>query len=297
MNRQAGEQMFKDAWGKTKYYEINKVHEEGQARPEISSPRGCARCSAPLSEQDLIQNYRVCPHCGYHYPLGAWERISLLADEETFREFDIDMVTYNRLGFPDYDAKLERARAESGLPEALVTGTAYVDGHHVVMGVMDSHFMMASMGAVVGEKICQAADRAIELNWPLIMVVASGGARMQEGMISLLQMAKTSAVIQRLHQAGVLYISLLTDPTTGGVLASFASLADLIIAEPGALIGFAGPRVIEQTMKHKLPENFQRAEFLLQHGMLDLVVERSRLKETLSLLLKMHGGKHDTTQV
>ncbi|HWP96773.1 MAG TPA: acetyl-CoA carboxylase, carboxyltransferase subunit beta [Syntrophomonadaceae bacterium] len=288
--------MLKDVL-KTKYHEINIVHEEGKPRQEISSPRICSKCSAPLSEQELIQNYRVCHHCGHHYTLGAWERISLLADEETFREFDSDQVSFNRLDFPEYDAKLERARQESGLPEALVTGTAYIDGYQVVLGVMDSRFMMASMGAVVGEKICRAADRAVELKWPLIIVVASGGARMQEGMVSLLQMAKTSAVIQRLHQAGILYISILTNPTTGGVLASFASLADLMIAEPGALVGFAGPRVIEQTIKHKLPENFQRSEFLLQHGMLDLVVERSRLKEKLSLLLKMHGGKYDTTQV
>lgn len=286
--------MFKNTLGKTKYHPVtNVIREEPRTGRELAGPKICPSCSAPLSEQDLLHTYRVCPRCGHHMPLGAWERISLLADEETFREFNQAYSSRNCLQFPDYDEKLERARRESNLLEALVTGTAYINGHQVVLGVMDSRFMMASMGAVVGDKVCMAAEKAMELKWPLIMVVASGGARMQEGMISLMQMAKTSAVMERLHEAGVLYISVLTNPTTGGVLASFASLADIIIAEPKALIGFTGPRVIEQTIKHRLPENFQKAEFLLQHGMLDLVCERAKLKETLAQLLRMHGGSHD----
>lgn len=286
--------MFKNSIGKTKYHEVsNFIREDYEKGRESASSKTCPSCKAPLAEQELIQNYRVCPKCQHHLPLGAWERISLLADEETFREFNEDLSSYNRLQFPDYDEKLERARRESGLSEAIVTGTAYIQGYQVVLGVMDSRFMMSSMGAVVGEKVCLAAERAMELKWPLIMVVSSGGARMQEGMISLMQMAKTSAAIERLHQAGVLYVSLLTNPTTGGVLASFASLADIIMAEPRALIGFTGPRVIEQTIKHRLPDNFQKAEFLLQHGMLDLVVDRATLKATLAQVLRMHGGRND----
>ncbi len=286
--------MFKNTLGKTKYHAVSNVtREEARTGRELAGPKACPSCSVPLSEQDLVQSYRVCPRCGHHMPLGAWERISLLVDEETFREFNEGYTSENRLQFPEYDDKLERAQRESNLSEAIVTGTAYIEGYQVVLGIMDSRFMMASMGAVVGDKVCQAAERAMELKWPLIMVVASGGARMQEGMISLMQMAKTSATIQRLHKAGILYMSVLTNPTTGGVLASFASLADIIIAEPRALIGFTGPRVIEQTIKHRLPENFQKAEFLLQHGMLDLVCERSKLKETLAQLLRIHGGSHD----
>lgn len=286
--------MFNSSIGKTKYHEVsNFARGASEKGRESVSPKICPSCKAPLAEQELIQNYRVCPRCQHHLSLGAWERISLLADEETFREFNGELSSYNRLQFPDYDEKLERARRESGLSEAIVTGTAYIEGHQVVLGVMDSRFMMSSMGAVVGEKVCLAAERAMELKWPLIMVVSSGGARMQEGMVSLMQMAKTSAAIERLHQAGVLYISILTNPTTGGVLASFASLADIIMAEPRALIGFTGPRVIEQTIKHRLPDNFQKAEFLLQHGMLDLVVDRARLKETLAQVLRMHGGRYD----
>lgn len=286
--------MFSNSIGKTKYHEVsNFIREDYEKGRELASPRTCPSCKAPLAEQDLIQNYRVCTKCQHHLPLGAWERISLLADEETFREFNGSMASYNSLQFPDYDEKLERAQRESGLSEAIVTGTAYIEGYQVVLGVMDSRFMMSSMGAVVGEKVCLAAERAMELKWPLVMVVASGGARMQEGMVSLMQMAKTSAAIERLHRANVLFVSILTNPTTGGVLASFASLADIVMAEPRALIGFTGPRVIEQTIKHRLPDNFQKAEFLLQHGMLDLVVDRARLKETLASVLRMHGGRND----
>jgi len=233
----------------------------------------------------------VCPECGYHFPLGAWERISLITDEDSFVEFDAGVSSTDPLKFPGYDAKLIQSQELSGLNEAVVTGRASIKGVETVLGVMDSRFMMGSMGSVVGEKIARAFEAARKCRLPVVMFTASGGARMQEGMLSLLQMAKTSAAVKRFSNEGLLYISVLTHPTTRGVTASFATLADIIIAEPGATVGFAGARVIEQTIRQKLPSGFQKSEFLLEHGMVDLVVPRSELKDILHRLLKLHQGR------
>lgn len=219
--------------------------------------------------------------------LTAWERLNLLLDENSFEEYDRDLVTKNLLDFPGYEEKLKEAY-KTGLSEAVIIGRGTIEGNEVIIGVLDSAFMMGSMGAVVGEKICRAVDKAIELQVPLILCNSSGGARIQEGMYSLIQMARTSAMLSKLNEQGLLYISILTHPTTGGVCASFASLGDVIIAEPGSLIGFTGPRVIKSTLGSSLPEKFQTAEFLLEHGMIDLVVEREELREVLANLLSLH---------
>ncbi len=287
--------MFKDSFSKKKFVSIKPEVDSTKPLPQsvtdkLPGQKPCPGCSAFLSELELIKNYKVCPRCGYHYSITAWERIQLMVDEDSFDQFELGLSSSNRLDFPGYDEKLTNARQQSGSNEAILTGYASIGGNKVVLGVMESRFMMASMGAVVGEKICRAVDRAMDSGYPLIICSCSGGARMQEGMISLMQMAKTSAVLERFHKAGHLYISILTDPTTGGVSASFASLADIIIAEPGALIGFTGPRVIKQTIGQRLPENFQRSEFLLEHGMIDMVLPRLQLGSTLARLLKLHQG-------
>ncbi|MGI5912508.1 MAG: acetyl-CoA carboxylase, carboxyltransferase subunit beta [Syntrophomonadaceae bacterium] len=257
-------------------------------KPQVESWT-CPTCGEYLPTSLLSNHKGVCPKCKHNLTLGAYERIELLTDPQSFRELDADLVGDNILDFPGYDEKLDQARQNSGLAEAVVTGTASLGGYQIVLAVMDSNFMMGSMGVIVGEKICRAVDKAIELEWPLIIFSTSGGARMQEGIFSLMQMAKTSAALERLREKGLLYISVLTNPTTGGVLASFASLGDIIIAEPGALLGFTGPRVITQTIGERLPDNFQRAGFLMEHGMLDMVVERSAMRDTLILLLKLHN--------
>ncbi|MGB9825848.1 MAG: acetyl-CoA carboxylase, carboxyltransferase subunit beta, partial [Desulfofundulus sp.] len=226
----------------------------------------CPRCQEIQFTGELGKHLKVCTRCGYHFRLTAQERIKITIDEGTFTEWDRDMMPVNPFGDIEYDEKLARACRETGLNEAVVTGEGDIDGHRVVIAVMDTRFMMASMGTVVGEKITRAIDGARERNLPLVIFAASGGARMQEGVLSLMQMARTCAALSSFSEAGLLYISVLTDPTTGGVSASFAFLGDIILAEPGALIGFAGPRVIEQTIRQKLPEGFQRAEFLRQHG-------------------------------
>jgi acetyl-CoA carboxylase carboxyl transferase beta subunit len=236
------------------------------------------------------QRYRVCGNCRYHFQLTAVERIDLLADPESFKATTPTLVSVDPLVFTDrvsYRDRLERARRETGLNEAVVTGTARINGRDCVLAVFDFNFMGGSMGSVVGDKVALAMEMAIERRHPFIGVVASGGARMQEGMLSLVQMGKTAATAMRLHQAGVPSITVLTNPTTGGVYASFASQGDFLFAEPGALIGFAGPRVIEQTIRQKLPEGFQRAEYLLDHGMVDVIVDRSKMKGQLSSILKM----------
>jgi len=254
----------------------------------------CPACSVWLSEAEKIQNNDFCPRCGHHFTVGALERIYGVCDENSFSEWDVGLSSLNPLDFPDYAEKLAIAREETILMEAVVTGSAAIGGHKIVIGAMDGRFMMGSMGSVVGEKICRAMERAAENSVPFIIFCCSGGARMQEGMLSLMQMAKTSAAVGRLHAAGSLYVSILTHPTTGGVTASFASLADVIIGEPGALIGFTGPRVIEQTTGQKLPPGFQRAEFLQQHGMLDLIQSRLEMRSLLVRLLNLHqGGSHD----
>ena len=248
----------------------------------------CPKCKAILLTGDLIENGRVCPKCGYHFRMNARQRIGLIADEDTFEERDAQMSSSNLIGFPNYDKKLWHAKLESGESEAVVCGTAAVGGNPCCLFVMEPYFMMGSMGTVVGEKVTRIFEYAAQNSLPVIGYTVSGGARMQEGILSLMQMAKTSAAVKRHGDAGNLYVSVLTDPTTGGVTASFAMEADLILAEPGALIGFAGPRVIEQTMRQKLPPNFQRAEFLLEKGFVDEIVPRNSQKDYLSRLLSMH---------
>lgn len=282
--------MFNTFINKKKYYEIPVEGERKKQAAPLPGYIKCPICTRNSLQQDLEKVFKICPHCGYHYPMGAWERVALVVDDHTFEEINPHLRSINILDFPQYDEKLLSAQEETGLCEAVLTGFATVGGERAVIGVMEPRFMMASMGSVVGEKVTRAIETAIEKQLPLVICVASGGARMQEGMIALMQMAKTSAAVQRLHEAGGLFVAVLTHPTTGGAYASFASLADIVIAEPGALIGFAGPRVIEQTIKQQLPEGFQRAEFLLEHGMLDMVVDRNELKATISTILKLHPG-------
>lgn len=250
----------------------------------------CPTCSALISETEILKNNDFCPRCAHHFAVTARERIYSLCDEGTFEEWDADLASGNPLTFPDYENKLEKSREETHLPEAIITGKGSIGGMQCVIGAMEPRFMMGSMGSVVGEKICRAIEGAIERSLPVILSCCSGGARMQEGMLSLMQMAKTSAAVGRLNQAGLLYISILTHPTTGGVTASFASLADIIIGEPGALIGFTGPRVIEQTTGQKLPSGFQRSEYLLQHGMIDIIQPRLEMRSLLIRLLTVHQG-------
>ncbi len=253
----------------------------------------CPRCDGDSDRRQVAQALYVCPRCGHHLPLGAYYRLSTILDPGSFRELNGKLSAADPLKFPGYREKLDAARRKTGLQEAVVTAVGTVDGRRCVVGVMDSRFLMGSMSAAVGEKITLAIEYAAKNKLPLILFSASGGARMQEGILSLMQMAKTSAALARFSQKGLLFISVLTDPTTGGVTASFASLGDVILAEPGALIGFAGPRVIQQTIGETLPEGFQRAEYQDEHGFVDAVVPRSELRETLSRLLRLHerGGK------
>ncbi|MGI6365047.1 MAG: acetyl-CoA carboxylase, carboxyltransferase subunit beta [Bacillota bacterium] len=262
------------------------------ARPNIPKDIAskCKRCNTIHIKQELEKNLLVCPKCGYHFPLTAWQRISYTIDEGSFREINAGLTPVNPLDFPGYEEKLKKASQASGLAEAVVTGKGRIHGQEAYVGVLAPEFMLGSMGSVVGEKLARMLDRAGEERVPAIIFSASGGARMQESIFSLFQMAKTCAALSRLHQRGVLYISVLTDPTTGGVSASFATLGDINIGEPGALIGFAGPRVIQQTIGQTLPAGFQKAEFLLEHGLLDMVVERKEMKATLARLLRFHQG-------
>ena len=261
-----------------------------QTQPNI--PNGlwvkCTGCGEIIYNKDLCRNDKVCPNCGYHYRMSAQERLELIMDTGTFKEINSRLTAGNPLDFAGYEEKLNSNREKTKLPEAVVTGYGKIHGLDTVVAVMDSNFMMGSMGSAVGEKITRAFEYATAKKLPIIVFTASGGARMQEGIFSLMQMAKTSAAVARHDKAGGFYISVLTDPTTGGVTASFAMLGDIILAEPGALIGFAGKRVSEQTIGQKLPEGFQTAEFLLEHGFLDKIVPRPQLKQTLSRLLKMH---------
>ena len=253
----------------------------------------CDNCKEILYKEDLHKNLSVCPNCGKHFRLSARRRIKQIADEGTFKEIGGDILTKDSLHFEGYMKKVETLREKTKIDEAVKCGTCEIEGQKAVLGVMDGNFLMGSMGSAVGERITTAVETAIKKKLPLVMFCVSGGARMQEGIVSLMQMAKTSAAIAKLNEAGLLYISVFTDPTTGGVTASFASLGDIILAEPKALIGFAGPRVIEQTIKQKLPEGFQRSEFLLEHGFIDKIVERKDMKETLAKLIRLHtkGGK------
>lgn len=249
----------------------------------------CPRCQSTVSPDIYEELHRVCPKCNYHGRLTARERISITVDKNSFVEYDADMMSCNPIDYPDYDEKQAEMREKTGMKDAVITGEATIKGSPAVIGVMDSHFMMASMGSVVGEKITRAFERAQEKNLPVILFTASGGARMQEGIVSLMQMAKTSGAVKLFSDNGGLYITVLTDPTTGGVTASFASLGDIIIAEPKVLVGFAGRRVIEGTIKQRLPDDFQLAEFMQEKGFVDMIVDRRRMRSTLSHLLKLHG--------
>ncbi len=249
----------------------------------------CQGCGEILYGEKLAQNLQVCPTCGHHFRITAERYVEILLDEGSFEEIDRDLASADPLGFQDlkpYKDRLEAAESKVGRKEAVLSGTGTVEGMGVTLAVMDFRFVGGSMGSVVGEKIARAGRAALVRREPLVVVSASGGARMQEGIYSLMQMAKTSAVLARLHEAGLPYIAVLTDPTTGGVTASHAMLGDVNLAEPGALIGFAGPRVIEETIRQELPEGFQRSEFLLQHGMIDRVVDRRELKATVATLLR-----------
>lgn len=250
----------------------------------------CDSCKEILYKEDVKNNLSVCPNCGKHFRVSANRRIKQIIDEGTFVETNLEMKTSDPLNFPGYVDKIKVLQEKTKIREAVRTGFGEINGEKVVIAAMDANFLMGSMGSVVGEKITCAIEDAIEYRLPLIMFCVSGGARMQEGIISLMQMAKTSAALAKLDKEGLLYISILTDPTTGGVTASFAMLGDIILAEPDALIGFAGPRVIEQTINQKLPEGFQKSEFLLEHGFIDKIVERRDMKETLYKILKLHKG-------
>jgi len=248
----------------------------------------CNHCREIVYRKEVDRNNKVCPKCDYHFPISVMERIALLVDLGTFKEWDAQLEAQDPLTFHDTKSYKDRVKAQqekTGRKDALMIGEGLVEGRPVVFCVFDFSFMGGSMGSVVGEKFCRAIDRALEKKLPVVLVTASGGARMQEGILSLMQMAKTSTAVAKLGEAKLPFISILADPTFGGVTASIAMLGDVIIAEPKALIGFAGPRVIEQTIKQQLPDQFQRAEFLLEHGMIDMIVERKQLKETLSTLV------------
>lgn len=261
---------------------------KGIEKAEPLAKRTCPRCKVQSSNEVLKRTMSICPECGAYLRLHVKRRISLIADIRSFKEWDSDFLMANPLDFEGYEEKIMSLHASCNLKEAVITGECSIDGSPAAVAVMDSRFMMASMGHVVGEKITKAVERATQMRLPMIIFCCSGGARMQEGIISLMQMAKTSAAIKKHSDAGLLYVSVLTEPTTGGVTASFAMLGDIILAEPGALIGFAGPRVIEQTIGEKLPEGFQRAEFQVEHGFVDAIVKREELKATLASILKLH---------
>ena len=272
--------------------------ENRQYKPEVPEGlmRKCNQCGKAIIAEEAEAGYYICPKCGGYFHVPAYTRLEMILDENSFEEWDAQMPVSNPMEYRGYPEKLEALKAKTGLNEAVVTGKGRINGSETVIGVCDGRFLMASMGENVGEKITRAVERATEEHLPVILFCCSGGARMQEGIISLMQMAKTSAAFKRHSDAGLLYISVLTDPTTGGVTASFAMLGDILLAEPGALIGFAGPRVIEQTIRQRLPKGFQRAEFLLEHGFLDAIVERPQMKEVLGNLLDLHREKDETVR-
>jgi acetyl-CoA carboxylase carboxyl transferase subunit beta len=250
----------------------------------------CPKCGAVVYHKDLLRTLKVCPTCGYHHRLNASERLAVILDDGSFQETDAGMTSGDPLRFEGYPQKLAEARAKTGNADAAIIGTGHIEGLRTAVAALDFEFMGGSMGSVVGEKITRIAERALVERLPLVIFSASGGARMQEGALSLMQLAKTSAAIGRLHDARLPYISVMCDPTTGGVTASFAFQGDIVLAEPGAMIGFAGRRVIEQTIRRKLPENFQTAEFCLEHGLIDMVVPRGEMRSTLARLLRFFGA-------
>lgn len=270
----------------------DKGAEDTGAEKKTDIPAGllfkCPRCRQVTFQEEFLKNGKVCPNCNYHSRLSARERLEITVDKGSFEEFDADMVSKNPIEFPGYEYKQQELREKTGLKDAVLTGRARLRGENIVIIIMDSNYMMASMGSVVGEKITRAIEYATANRLPVIAFTASGGARMQEGIVSLMQMAKTSGAVARHNEAGLLYIAVMTDPTTGGVTASFASLGDIIIAEPKVLIGFAGRRVIEGTIRQKLPDDFQSAEFMLENGFVDMIVERSKLRRVIAHILKLH---------
>ncbi|OWR29042.1 acetyl-CoA carboxylase, carboxyltransferase subunit beta [Saccharibacillus sp. O23] len=296
--------MFKDLFQKKRKYatlpsDRNAVNGEAEAqqRPKREIPEGlmnkCSKCGAIQYSKELEKNLKVCPSCGHHMRLNAMERIAMTLDEGSFVEHDADVVSIDPLEFPGYANKLEEQKLKSGLKEAVVTGEGAINGQPVAVAVMSFDFFSGSMGSAVGEKITRIIEHAGQYGLPLIIFSTSGGARMQESIYSLMQMAKTSAALGHFADKGGLYLSVITDPTMGGVSASFAMLGDLIIAEPGATFGFAGRLVIEQTIRQKLPDDFQTADFNLQHGQLDLVVHRKEMKTMLGKLIDMHSKKEE----
>ena len=279
---------------KDKYIRINpnrSLREMPQAKPEVPDElfSKCPGCKHTIYQKDLGSD-RICPHCGYTFRISAQERLALTIDMGSFLEMFTGIKTQDPLEFPGYQKKLASMREKTGLDEAVVTGTALIKGEKVALGIMDSNFIMASMGTVVGEKITRLFEYATAEKLPVVLFTASGGARMQEGIMSLMQMAKISAAVKRHSNAGLLYLTVLTDPTTGGVTASFAMEGDIILAEPQTLIGFAGRRVIENTVRETLPDDFQKAEFLQEHGFVDAIVKRTELADTIATLLSFHGG-------
>ena len=282
-----------------KYFKKTVFRKERAADGVVpEAPQGilkkCNACKAAIFTEDVKRNRYICPKCGNYFRIHAYRRLELILDEGSFEEWDKGMTAGNPLEFPGYEEKVKALQEKTGLTEAVVTGKGRINGLETVIGVCDGRFLMASMGEAVGEKITRAVERATELALPVILFACSGGARMQEGIVSLMQMAKTSAALKRHSDAGLLYVSVLTDPTTGGVTASWAMLGDVILAEPHALIGFAGPRVIEQTIGQKLPKGFQRAEFLLEHGFVDRILPRDGAKEVLAEILRMHAKEKNT---
>lgn len=259
----------------------------------------CEGCQGTVYKKTVEERMWVCPNCDHHFTLGAKARLELMLDKDSFEEYFANILPTDPFGFADletYQSRLNRYRKATGLPDAIITGKGKLLGREILVGAMEPNFMRASMGSVVGEKVTRLLELAVETGLPVVIFCASGGARMQEGALSLMQMAKTSAAVARLDEAGGLYISVLTNPTTAGVMASFASLGDLVVAEPKALIGFTGPRVIKETMKTELPEGFQTSEFMLEHGFVDRVIHRTRLRQELALLLdyftpEMKGGR------
>ena len=274
---------------------FKKGEEEGKDRREELKPSDqlwtkCNSCNEIIYRKVIERNLQVCPKCNYHFQIPAQKRIESVADPGTFTEYDANLVSTDPLEFKDskrYPSRIRESQEKTGHKDAIVCGEGRIEGQPAMIGIFEFNFMGGSLGSVVGEKITRLIERAVEKNVSVIIFCASGGARMQEGILSLMQMAKTSAALAKLHEAGVPYISVLTDPTTGGVSASIAMLGDVIIAEPKAMVGFAGPRVIKETIRAELPEGFQRAEYLLEHGMVDLIVERKDLRHTLASLLEM----------
>ncbi len=274
------------------FKKANNELEGRQVVEEFVEPtQSCPSCGFELTASELKDNHEVCSRCGHHFRMNARQRIELIADQGSFNELFGDMVSQNILEFPGYDEKLRLSKAKSGENEGVIVGEATVGGYPCIMFVMEADFMMGSMGTVIGEKITRAFELAQEKRLPVLGFTVSGGARMQEGIMSLMQMAKTSGAVKRHSDAGLLYTVVLTDPTTGGVTASFAMEGDIILAEPGALIGFAGPRVIEQTIRKKLPKGFQTAEFLLERGFVDAIAPRGIQKDMLVNILSLHSGE------